>query len=302
MPASGGYGEALGRRLNAQASSFTTRALPRGVIAVTELYYTNPQNGLSTPPREEDAFMAGVHLNPYPRYEYWEDGKPAPSTVLKPGETVIYDLKRRPTFRMNSEFHTVHFYLPRAALNALADAADARRIGSLHYRPAVSHDDPVLRSIAQALLPVFRAPELASRLFLDHMMLAAGHHIAFRYGGMRPPARFAFGGLTPSQERRAKELLAANLSGDLPLEGLACECGLSLSQFRKAFRKSVGAAPHQWVIRQRLILAKALLREGRLPLAEIALQTGFSDQSHFTRFFSAAIGISPGAWRKTVRN
>lgn len=301
MPETDSYGEAFGRRLNAQATSFVARALPRTTIAVTELRYETPQNILSTPPIEEDAYLVAVHLKNFPNYSYWENGKAAPVAPIRQGETIVYDIKRRPTFHLNSAFHSVHFYLPRAALDALADDANAPRIDQLHYKPAVAHADSALRGIAEGLLPSFRHPDHVSWLFMDHLMLAVGHHVAARYGGMRPREHPYRGGLTPTQERRAKELLSENLAGDMPLAFVASECGLSLSQFSRAFRKSVGGPPHRWVIRQRIALAKAMLRDKSLPLSQVALECGFSDQSHFTRCFQTLVGISPGAWRRSVR-
>ncbi|MES1152152.1 MAG: AraC family transcriptional regulator [Dongia sp.] len=302
MPESNSYGEAFGRRLNAQATSFVTRALPRTTIAVTELKYETPQHILSTPPVVEDAYLVAVHLKNFERYAYWENGKAAAVAPIRPGETIVYDVKRRPTFHLNSVFHSVHFYFPRAALDALADDADAPRVQELHYKPAVAHADPVLRAMAQALLPSFRNPDRVNRLFMDHVMLTVGHHVAARYGGMRPREQPHAGGLTPSQERRAKELLRESPAGETPLASVASACGLSLSQFSRAFRKSVGVPPHRWVMQQRIALAKALLRNESVSLSQAALECGFSDQSHFTRYFSALVGISPGAWRRTVHD
>lgn len=301
MPVSESYGDAFGKRLNARATSFQARALPKSTIAVTELRYEDPQFILSTPPVAEDAFVVGVHLELFERYEYWQDGKAAPVSTLRPGESIIYDIRRRPTFHLSSPFHSVHFYLPISALHALADEADAARIDELHYQPAVSHADSVLRTMAEALLPAFSRPEQANRLFMDHAMLAVGHHIACTYGEMRPIRRPILGGLTPLQERRAKEFITANLAGDVPLANVASECGLSASQFSKAFRKSVGMPPHSWMVQQRISLAKSLLRRGELTLADIALACGFADQSHFTQCFSARTGISPGAWRRSIQ-
>jgi AraC family transcriptional regulator len=301
MTNSDSYGEAFGKRLNAQATAFVARALPKTIIAVTEMRCDSSQNVLSTPPIEEDAYLVGVHFKNFPQYEYWEDGKAAPVSVIRPGETIIYDVKRRPIFHLNSGFHTVHFYLPRAALNAIADDANAARIQDLYYKPAVARADPVLRGIAEILLPLFRNPNRISRLFMDHVMLAVGHQVAFKYGGMQLKERPFLGGLSPYQERRAKELLRENLSGETPLATIASECGLSLVQFSKAFRKTTGVPPHRWVIQQRIALAKTLLRESSAALSEVALACGFSDQSHFTRYFSALVGVSPGVWRLSVR-
>jgi AraC family transcriptional regulator len=301
MPESDSYGEAFGRRLHAEATSFVSRALPRTTIAVTELRYRTPQNILSTPPIEEDAYLVAVHLENFPSYTYWENGKPAPVAPIRAGETIVYDVKRRPTFCLNSAFHSVHFYIPRAALDVLADEASAPRIVELHYKPAVAFADPVLRGIAETLVPAFHSLDQVSRLSMDHLMLAVGHHVATRYGGMRLKERPYRGGLTPSQERRAKELLCDNLAGDVPLATIARACDLSVSQFRRAFRKSAGVPPHRWVMQRRIALAKAMLRDDLIPLSQVALECGFSDQSHFTRYFSALVGVSPGAWRRSVR-
>jgi len=59
--------------------------------------------------------------------------------------------------------------------------------------------------------------------------------------------------------------------------------------------------PHKWMVQQRVSLAKSLLRQGKMTLAQIALACGFSDQSHFTQCFSAWTGLSPGVWRRSIR-
>ena len=79
---------------------------------------------------------------------------------------------------------------------------------------------------------------------------------------------------------------------------VAREFGLSVSHFSRAFRATVGVAPHSWLLMRRIELAKDKIREGRLPLWEVALACGFSDQSHLTRVFTRKVGVSPGAWRR----
>ena len=96
MPNSDSYGEAFGKRLNAQSTSFVARALPKTIIAVTETRCDTSQNVLSTPPREEDTYLVAVFFRNFPRYELWEDGKAAPVSAIRPGETIIYDVKRHP--------------------------------------------------------------------------------------------------------------------------------------------------------------------------------------------------------------
>ena len=97
-------------------------------------------------------------------------------------------------------------------------------------------------------------------------------------------------------------LLRERIDGRIAIAELARKCGLSASHFARAFRRSVGVAPYQWLLHQRVARAKALLAETPTPLAEIAVACGFADQSHFTRVFTRLVGERPAAWRRTVRD
>jgi transcriptional regulator GlxA family with amidase domain len=100
--------------------------------------------------------------------------------------------------------------------------------------------------------------------------------------------------------RRAKEILSANLDGRVPLKEVARACGLSVSYFSRAFRRSMGATPHNWLLTFRVEIAKQKLREGRLSLRDIALACGFVDQGHLTQVLTRFVGVSPGAWRRAL--
>jgi AraC family transcriptional regulator len=57
--------------------------------------------------------------------------------------------------------------------------------------------------------------------------------------------------------------------------------------------------PHKWHIAARIAYAKRMLEDQKKSLVDIALEAGFSEQSHFTRAFTAANGVSPHAWRRS---
>ena len=115
---------------------------------------------------------------------------------------------------------------------------------------------------------------------------------------MSRPAR---GGLAPWQERRAREILRANIKRGVALKEVARECGLSVGHFSHAFRRTLGVAPHKWLTEQRVVLSKEKLRDDGLSLSDVAAECGFSDQSHLTRAFRQAVGVGPGAWRRFLR-
>ena len=157
-----------------------------------------------------------------------------------------------------------------------------------------------MKHLGLSLLPALRAPEQVSRLFMDHLALAISAHVAQTYGGMAPYSKPIQGGLAPWQEKRAKDMLAGDLTGATPLHEIASACDLSVSHFSRAFRRSTGLAPHAWLLQTRVETAKEMLRRRDASLSMVALACGFADQSHFTRVFTRRVSLSPGAWRKRV--
>jgi len=296
------YGQRLGEALRVgNAPAIVTRSLRTADIAVTEIRCDNPLPEMSDSIQHEDAFLVALQLRDFPNREYWEDGRRASVCDLRAGESCLYDLKRNPTALLDKPYHSLAFYLPRAALDAIADEADAQRIRDLSYEPGAGVNDVTISGLGSLLLPALSHPDQANPLFVDHVLLAVGVHIAHTYGGMRPMSRPARGGLAPWQERRAREILRANIKRGVALKEVARECGLSVGYFSHAFRRTLGVAPHKWLTEQRVELSKEKLRDDGLPLSDVAAECGFSDQSHLTRVFRQAVGVSPGAWRRALR-
>jgi AraC family transcriptional regulator len=300
MPTSEGYGRRLADRLRVDhAPAVVTRVLRTADMAVTETRCDAPAPGLSGSLQREDAFLVTLTLRDYPERVYWEDGRLVSVCDVRAGQTCIHDLKRDPVALLDKPYDVLFFYLPRNALDAIADEADAPRIGDLSHNP-VGFDDATIGSFGKAVLPALSHPDQVSQLFVDHVLLAVGIHVAKTYGDMRSPPRPVRGGLAPWQVRRAKDILCANLDSRVPLQEVARECRLSVSHFSRAFRHSMGAAPHSWLLARRIDAAKEKLRDNRLSLSDVALACGFADQSHLTKVFTHVVGVSPGAWRRAL--
>jgi transcriptional regulator GlxA family with amidase domain len=111
----------------------------------------------------------------------------------------------------------------------------------------------------------------------------------------------ASGGLTPRPLQRVRNHIEARLAVHIELEALADIAGLSLWHFARAFKQSVGMPPHHYLMRRRLERAQELLTESNLSLAQIAVQTGFDEHSHFSRRYRQFFGVTPNRFRRSKR-
>lgn len=93
----------------------------------------------------------------------------------------------------------------------------------------------------------------------------------------------------------AKEYMTADLEQKLSLENIADSVGLSRYHFLRVFKRATGISPHTFRTLKRIDLAKKLLLQGISPV-QVALETGFTDQSHFTRTFRQMTGATPGQY------
>ena len=135
-------------------------------------------------------------------------------------------------------------------------------------------------------------------LFGDSIVAAIIARLSY-LSAANQPMRSRRLGLTKRQLTQVTEFMQDNLSRCIRLSELASLAGLSASQFGRAFKVSTGTTPHHWHLAARIEYAKRMLEEREKSLVEIALEAGFSEQSHFTRAFTSANGISPNAWRRS---
>jgi AraC family transcriptional regulator len=295
----GTFGHTLASHFHLEESLHAATEGPaQNIFAVTRL---RSQTGLAdrtTKVVSEPALHISVALLPVDlkRYELWIDDKAVEVPYIPAFRTSLMDLESDPICWVGSGFDYVHYHVPRASLDELAEEHGIQPIGN--YRFAICEHDTVLAQLTRIILPSIGSRDLTRSLTLDHFSLVVGAHVLQRYAGLPPRSPLARGGLAPWQKRRAMELIRNHLEGSIRLADLARECGLSVSHFARSFKTSVGVSTHRWLNEQRIEYAKALLISGKTPLAEVAIQSGFSDQAAFTRTFHRIAGDSPGKWKR----
>jgi AraC family transcriptional regulator len=247
----------------------------------------------------ENAFAIHVQLRPS-SMDLWIDGKHRPAKTNTGGGTFLFDLRSDTVCETHSSFDNVRFYISQASLDELAFDQGMPATKGL-ILSAWGAQDKVLFGLANALLDQVERADERSALFIDHVALAFHAHVIETYGNVAVPVRSSSGKLSSWQFRRVLDFMVTHLNDDPTIAEVAQECGLSSGYFARAFRRTTGVTPHQWLVRKRVERARALLLQSALGLADIAVLCGFVDQSHFTRVFAKFEGDSPGRWRQKHR-
>jgi AraC family transcriptional regulator len=297
----GAFGSALAAHFHLKASEQVTTGWPGdNLFAVTRLQSNTGIPDRTTHVPSEAALHISVSILPVPlrAYELWIDGKAIDVPYIPSLRTSVMDLQSDPVCWVGTGFDYVHFHVPKAGLDEIARDYGIEPVGS--YKFAICEPDIVLAQLTRYVFHLIGSRDWKGSLALDQFSLFVGAHVIKTYAGVPPLGTPKRGGLAPWQARRAAEMIRERLDGNIHLSDMAHECGLSVSHFTRAFRTSFGAAPYRWLLERRIDRAKALLVTSDVPIADIAVQSGFSDQAAFTRAFGRIVGDSPGKWRRAV--
>jgi AraC family transcriptional regulator len=162
-----------------------------------------------------------------------------------------------------------------------------------------SPDAPGLRSAIMAVYNELRVGGGdGQQLLVESLATILSVHLIRRITGAHRPSPTAEAVLPGPKLRTVTEYVMDNLHGGLTLKRMASVANLSPYEFVRQFKAATGLTPYQYVIHSRVERARQLLRtHGKLSLAEVAVRTGFSDQSHFTSLFKRIIGVTPRQFR-----
>lgn len=188
----------------------------------------------------------------------------------------------------------LQFGISDAALIAASDEPN----GEVELHPHRKFADSRLGTLATVVHAEMVAGFPSGRLFLDSIEQAMAVALVNSQAVRHRPVRISRGGLAPARLRRITDLVHARLEDELGLDELAQSVGLSTAHFARMFRKSTGETPHQFVLRQRLERAKAMLRAPDARILDVAVACGFKTQQHFAQVFRDVCGFSPTGYRQ----
>ncbi|MCE7988777.1 MAG: AraC family transcriptional regulator [Caldilinea sp. CFX5] len=189
------------------------------------------------------------------------------------------------------------FYFDPALLQQIASQVADCPCAIPYFQPGVIVD-PVM---AQQLACLHRQFELADGSLLEQetRLLDVLAQMIQRHAD-DPPQVYRMG-QEPYAVTRLKEYMASHYSENISLETLSQLTHLSPYHLLRTFRAAVGIPPHAYLRQVRVQHAKELLAFGQ-PIADVALATGFTDQSHLTRWFKRLWGVTPAQFRNCVQD
>jgi AraC family transcriptional regulator len=200
-------------------------------------------------------------------------------------------------YKQSQEINVLHIYLKPTFLYDLAVSSDIN-LERIEILSTCGNFDSQIKHIGLVLKAELESGCPSGRLFAESLATALGIHLIKQYSTSTQTLREYEGGLPKHRLRQAIDYINDNLEQDIKLANIADVVGMSQYYFCQLFKQSMGIAPYQYVIQQRVERAKQLLQQTEVTISDIALECGFANQSHFTKHFRKLTGITPKAYRE----
>jgi AraC family transcriptional regulator len=213
--------------------------------------------------------------------------------IVQKGDTILVPAGQSSYWcRHDGDCSSLHICLKPESIAQVAEASemDTQRFTLID---SYGQQDLQLYQIAMLLLAELHSGGIMGRLYVESLTQVLVIHLLRHYSTVTQTVTSENRNLTHTQLQQAIDYIHTYLERDLSLVELAEVINISPVYFARLFKRETGTSPHQYVIQQRVKRAKVMLSKTDLAIAEIALQVGFSSQSHLTQQFKRVTGMTP---------
>ena len=191
MGTQGAYGDLLGRYFELPSvPALVMLPAPKAPFVATRITCLPDQLGMKQEIPPEDAFVVTLHLAGVGHHELWVRGRPSVVRGYARGAISIVDLRDEVASYLGSPLDALHFYVPRALMDAVTDAAGLPRVCGLACPPGLV--DPVMKNLGAAVLALLEGPRRESSAVSEHLAIAICAHLVHRFGNKPERARGRF--------------------------------------------------------------------------------------------------------------
>jgi len=259
---------------------------------LVERYRCAPGPSEHVAPHAHNEYQFGLSMHIASAYSYRGAQHMVPQgalCVLHPGEVhSTWDAEPRPS---GTTYHML--YVNSHVLRHIAADISGHAMDEPFFPTPVLNDQELLHSF-RMLWNAFEGS--TDHLEQDTLRFEALSSLVLRYAHPSPPSRLL--SFSPPALKRAREFLHDHSTHNVSLEELAQIAEVSVYHLCRLFRRGTGLSPYQYHIQLRIARAKSQLVQG-IPLAKIARDAGFYDQSRFGRYFKRVVGVTPGNYGKS---
>ena len=168
----------------------------------------------------------------------------------------------------------------------------------IELKPTFAQPDTLIKSIILNIKTELDSQQ-SDRVYVESLFQALSLHLLKQYCIKEYSSQQTARGLPPYKLKQAISYINQHLDENIKIRDVAKLVDTSQYYFCRLFRESTGIAPYSYVIQQRVSKVKALIRENKLSLSDIAIECGFSSQSQMTYHFRKLVGITPKVYRVT---
>jgi AraC family transcriptional regulator len=261
-----------------------------GVIIERDLERPNADTYSAPPSKHVIVLHSGT-----PATLTWSIGGKQREALFSEGETILNPAGLFTAPRWSAQVELLLLAINPGFVRQIAEEMGHRN--NVELVPRFRFHDDLLRQLARNLIAEFEQDSPPDRVYAESLTHTLIAHLLRKHSvaRIRPPE--ARHGLPPHRLTRVIDYIHAHLGEELSLKNIADIAEISPSYFMTLFKRPTGLAPHRYVMSIRIEKAKALLRQTEMPIAEVAGQTGFADQSHLTRLMRRHTGLTPKALR-----
>lgn len=225
---------------------------------------------------------------------------PKKKVVFKPGQVTVLPA----AFPFSARSRDAGEFLSVSLEPAFLACATAEygSLENLQLRSAIAEDDQLLAAILATFKKELESGKADGTLYAQSLATMLAVHLVEKYSISPSNRREIKGGLAKEQLLRTTTFIHERFASPITLAELADLNKVSLFHFTRLFKRSTGLTPYEYVTRVRVEKARDMLLRSQVNLTEVALQSGFYDQSHFSRHFKRVYGTTPAAFARSKKN